>query len=366
MVSIVVDFAGNAFTNVLERRNEPPIAAFIAGAIKAADRFVDQKAPSVMNKTEVAPSKDKHDYFAPARYYHPDGKGGLVRRDGVPNPDLGTEKYDNKEAGRFRNGLKAMTIAYRLTKSEKYANAVGKWLNVWFVDPATRMNPNMEYLQCIGDRGTPAGIISGKFLVDAAIASSTIPIDAGLKAKIRGWYADMTRWLTTSKLGIAESKAKNNHVTFYGFQVATYAIMADDEKLATRIVRHTVDEYLSEHFAHDGSQPLEIARTNSWNYTTYNLDGWVYLDHVGKLLGIDVAAAKASNGRTVRLGIDYAAPVVDGKPWPHPNLDPVKADRMRGVLRWAAQVYPDQKYKDWLAKIDVKTPTAESLGLWPD
>src|ERR1700730_8619990 len=58
--------------------------------LKDANSRLDQKPPSVMEKKQVPPSGDKHDYMSQAPYFwrdtnSPDGK--YVRHDGERNPE---------------------------------------------------------------------------------------------------------------------------------------------------------------------------------------------------------------------------------------------------------------------------------------
>ena len=54
-------------------------------------------------------------------------------------------------------------IAWALTGNPKYSTAVNNWIKVWFVDPDTIMNPNLDYAQMIrgpgGQGGTHTGVL---------------------------------------------------------------------------------------------------------------------------------------------------------------------------------------------------------------
>jgi hypothetical protein len=71
----------------------------------------------------------------------------------------------------FARDVGALTAAYELTREERYAAAAVQQLRVWFVDPATRLNPNLQYAQsiqgvCTG-RGT--GLIDTVHLAEVAL-----------------------------------------------------------------------------------------------------------------------------------------------------------------------------------------------------
>lgn len=60
-----------------------------------ADAYLKAKNPSVVNKSSIPPSGDKHDYQSLSRYWWPDATqaDGLpwIRKDGITNPDSQTD-----------------------------------------------------------------------------------------------------------------------------------------------------------------------------------------------------------------------------------------------------------------------------------
>ncbi len=45
--------------------------------------------------------------------------------------------------------FKHLRLAYYFSENEMYAEHAAKLLRVWFLDPETRMNPNLNYAQAI-------------------------------------------------------------------------------------------------------------------------------------------------------------------------------------------------------------------------
>src|SRR5207253_10524968 len=84
-----------------------------------------------------------HDFSSEGDYWWPDPKnpdGPYIQRDGMTNPD-------NFVAHRqllltFVRHFGVLSASYKVTAEEKYAAAAVKHLHAWFVDPATKMNPN--------------------------------------------------------------------------------------------------------------------------------------------------------------------------------------------------------------------------------
>ncbi len=69
--------------------------------------------------------------------------------------------------------MPALAAAYKLTDERKYADMPPVHLRAWFVDEATRMNPNLQYAQAIQGRftGRGIGIIDTLHLVEVARAA---------------------------------------------------------------------------------------------------------------------------------------------------------------------------------------------------
>lgn len=113
----------------------------------AADRALVFGPFSVVDKTVVPPSGDKHDYMSLAPYWWPDSKtvGGLpyVRRDGERNPEI-DRITDHQAMDRMVSAAETLALAAYLGGEDQYARKAAALLRAWFIDPATRMNPNLD------------------------------------------------------------------------------------------------------------------------------------------------------------------------------------------------------------------------------
>ncbi len=151
-------------------------------------------------------------------------------------------------------------------------------LRAWFIEPATRMNPNLQYAQAIHGRftGRGTGIIDTIHLVEVARAAEVLDQAPGWqstdRAALRGWFTDYLTWLTTHEYGIAERDAKNNHGTCWVMQVAAFAHLTGDEKLLGYARDRFKTVLVPNQIAPDGSFPEELRRTKPYGYSLFNLD----------------------------------------------------------------------------------------------
>ncbi len=108
---------------------------------------------SVTYKKSTPPSGDKHDYVSIGIYWwpNPDTPNGLpyVRHDGKVNPEVNNDTFDKAAIGKMSAAVQSLALAYYLTGEERYAEHAAKLLRVWFLDLATRMNPNLNFGQSV-------------------------------------------------------------------------------------------------------------------------------------------------------------------------------------------------------------------------
>src|SRR5262249_43364111 len=156
--------------------------------------------------------------FSEGDYWWPDPEnpnGPYVRRDGLSNP---ANFVDHRHALiRLSLQMPALAAAWKLTKDKRYASHAAQHLRAWFVDPATLMNPNLHYAQAIKgiSTGRGVGIIDTIHLVEVARAIPALAESRALtqseNTDVHKWFADYLHWMTTSRNGIEEREAKNNH-----------------------------------------------------------------------------------------------------------------------------------------------------------
>lgn len=217
--------------------DDPPIASARDDLCRAAELALRQGPYTVMDKAIVPPSGDKHDYLSYSRYWwpDPDSPDGLpyIRRDGEVNRRL-LANGDRVRIGQMYDDFEALALAAYLIDEDRYAPKAVETLRVWFLDPATRMNPNLNFAQAVPGRsdGRSLGIIDTRHfipVIDRVVLLEAIDAIAPSKAQaLREWFAEFLDWLMTSDLGDGERRAQNNHGFWFAAQAARIALFVGD------------------------------------------------------------------------------------------------------------------------------------------
>jgi hypothetical protein len=339
----------------------------------AADRAIGEGPFAVTQKKVTPPSGDKHDYMSQAPYFWPDPSkpNGLpyIRRDGERNPEL-KKISDHDESGRMGEDSRNLALAYYFTGNAKYADRATLLLRTWFLDPATKMNPNLEFGQGIPgiNTGRGIGLIETRSFIPALDAVGLL---AGSKAwtaadqqGMHDWFEQFLHWMRTSEKGQAEDAAKNNHGTWYDLQVTRYALFLGDRKLATDTLERVKTRRIALQIEPDGREPLELARTNAWSYSIGNLDGLMQLADIGQQVGVDLWHYQAPNGGSIRGALDFLLPyAADAKPWNYRQISGFHADALLHELQRADAVFHDPKYAQAIHQLEPGREDLETLLL---
>jgi hypothetical protein len=341
---------------------------------KQADKALQSGPYSVMDKSRMPLSGNRHDYLSLAPYYWPDPskKDGLpyIDRDGEVNPEseIGT---DSRALGRMSSDVNTLAMAYYFTENESYAQHAALLLRTWFLDPGTRMNPHLEYAQGMPGRnsGQPYGIIDTQVLIKLVDAVGLLE---GCKAwtvkdleGMESWVEAFTHWLRTSKHGIQESEADNNHGTWYFAQIASFSLFVGKKEQAQKILEG-IKQRIARQIEPDGRQQLELKRTKSFSYSIFNLSALFDLAEMGQKIGVDLYGYQTKDGRSIKKALDYLAPYMDPERiWPYIDINPRGRDRntLAYLLHIGALTYKDKVYDDLLSKFGRDVVPAHRLQL---
>lgn len=307
-----------------------------------------------MDKTQVPPSGDKHDFLGLAEYWwpNPNTADGLpyVYRDGQINPEYKTIP-DRDYLQKLITATSDLSAAYYFTGQTKYSDKAALMIRTWFVNPATRMNPNLQYTAVVKgvNNGSSIGIIAGSFLpklVDAFKILQTSPSLTPTDQYIFGlWGRAYYTWLTTSVNGLKEATSANNHGTYYNVQVTSFAELIGNHAGALAAINKG-KALINSQIRSDGIQPLEMARATPWAYHTLNLGGLISIAQIAKREGVDLWNYTAPLGGSIHKAVDFLEPYANGsQPWPYPDIDATWRPWLMLVsLRQAATAYNNPTY----------------------
>ena len=336
------------------RTSDPVVAAAYRDLIARADKALAARPASVMDKRAAPPSGDRHDYVSLARYWWPDPadpEGPYVRRDGDTNPEIETNRFDRIALARMAREAETLALAYYYSGDTRYADGAARAIRTWFLDPATAMNPNMDFAQAVPGvaNGRAEGVLDGAGFIGVIDAAGLIAPAGSLSpaenAALESWFARYIDWMQNSANGRAEAAAGNNHGLWYDAQLARFALFARRPDIVRDIALHFTAGRIDRQVDGSGAMPAELTRTRSFHYSLYALDAAYTVADSAACIGIDLYAEAGPKGHSLRRATDYLA-AYRGRAadWPYKEKD-WPADRLDGLLvradrAWGPGAYP--------------------------
>lgn len=327
------------------------IQVLLKQLLSRADSYLLEEANSVMDKNQIPPSGDKHDFLSLAPFHWPDDTkpNGIpyTYRDGQLNPEASAIP-DRENLGKMIGRVKILSVAYYYTGDTVYADKTSELLRAWFINNDTRMNPTLQYSEVITGKnnGTRSGIIAANYfpmVLDAIRLienSSTWTNDDQRSIEI--WFHDYLEWLLNSKFGNKESKQLNNHGTWFDVQASSIAMFLNRTELTKSILENNLNNLISEIIRPDGAQPFELERHTSLNYHIFNLLGFFNLAKVGGNIGIDLWDYETPEGSGLKKALDYLLPYgLGNERWPYTQIKPIDKDGLHDLICQAIVNYKD-------------------------
>ncbi|MEX2607055.1 MAG: alginate lyase family protein [Kiritimatiellia bacterium] len=347
----------------LRRTISPPAHAHLA---KLAEEARNEAAPSVTSKIEPAPSGNPNDYQSLGIYWWPDpskpGGTPYIRRDGEINPEVA--RFDRPSLDRMTQGVSCFILRAWCDGDSAYYREAARWLRVWFLDPATRMNPHLQFAQHIPGQceGRGIGLIETDifvFLLDILpllVRSGQWPEDEC--SGVFNWFREYQQWFRASEHGRRECGEHNNHGTWYDLQVMAYARATGESRILLRQWENHSRSRIISQITADGEQPFENARTLSFNYNIFNLTAF---------MGIFTLAARELDAfserfptelKRLRCAYEQLVPYMASQDqWPHPQIKPFTGQGLRWLTARAPRVLNEEGI--WTA-----TPPPPKLRGW--
>ena len=340
---------------------------YVNGLISKANGEIEaNKSYTIVNKPFFPPGVNPNDYVSvsPYKWPNPDTESGYpyISKDGQINPESRTKYTDQKNISAMISAVQNLGLAYYYTEDARYAQRIEAIVKEFFINPETKMNPHLEYGQCTPTQskpsGTAAGLIEtaglGQMLEGFTLASEKDAISQETVDGLKDWVSKYLDWCDTSRIGIADRNGKQNHATHYDRQTTSYRLFLGKyngtdyiAKAKTYLKTYTYKR-LTQQIKEDGSQPEELRRTKSWNYTNMNMKGFYQIAIMAEKIGVDLWYYKG--GRTVpplKKVIDWFLPyLAKENAWSWKQIQKEPVSKIEWCLEIAAQRYNDQKYLD--------------------
>lgn len=347
---IVLDSNNLAFSRTQIAKKNPVYLSAYQALMVRANKALAHLPYSVMDKTLTGASGDKHDYYSFPPYWwpNPDKKKGLpyIHRDGKTNPSANSNATDKRRIHSFSQDVYHLALAYYFSGDMRYAQKAHSLLIVWFIDPATKMNPNMKYAQAVPglNTGRGIGLIDGRVLVDVIDAvellrPANILNETEYRA-IKDWYNDFYHWMLSSRHGFEVDYSHNNHGTYFDLQAAAYAMFNNRSAEVKRRLLITQRRRIAEQFSLDGSQKTELGRPRAWHYSNFNLTAYSKLGMIGEKTNVDIWHF-SHNDRSLEKGYRFIAHYINSNNvWNHRG-SPAQDDWAIDNMLAAAHAYKD-------------------------
>ncbi len=291
----------------LWEKQAAPACECIQALSAQADRLLNEGPWSVVDKADLPPGFDPHNYLSLAKYWrpNPDTPDGLpyINCDGEPNPECYSDRYDLIRFERFSEATLALALSAYLTGNPQHRDRALLLLDTWFTAPATRQNPEFQYSQQIpGDTKLRwSGVIEARryiYIIEAIrLLEASAPLPDTLKSSLTFWFRTFLDWLRDSEIGVRASVAENNIGLWYDLQCMVYACFIGDEPLAQKILITQAVQRISTQCSSDGAMEHELKRAKPYEYTAFALTALAGIAAIGDRLGLPIWEIENSEGR---------------------------------------------------------------------
>jgi hypothetical protein len=329
------------------------------GLISEANKALKFGPVSVMEKTKTPPSGSKHDYMSLAPYHWPDPtkKDGLpyMRKDGETNPEVKLYK-DKAYLPELCSQIYTLALVNYYSGDKKYYNHAVQLIRVWFLDTATKMNPNMNFAQAIkGENlGRGAGLIDARHFIKVIEAIELMNRDGAYPNKdlknMQIWFANFLQWMQTSKNGKEEMNAKNNHGVWYDALRLSIALFNNQKDAVNNIIANAKLRLVNQ--MDDNKRfPLEMARTTSLHYSVFVIDAFLKIAKMAESTGIDFWTNRDNSKHTLKAAVDEMLPyLVQEKQWDGPQIKPFDYKEGVSILQLASTQFSCANCKTYLGE----------------
>ena len=373
-------FSGSALATARQRyqSGDPAVVPIIQSLLANAESALHDGPYSVTFKRRTLPGLDMHDYVSIAPYYWPNPATPnhlpYVNRDGQRNPEF--EEFDAEPLMKLTDHVSVLALAGYFSGDARFSQRAALLIRTWFLDPDTRMNPNLDHCQVQQgiNSGFHSGIIESRRFIDIIDAAQILHESGAWSdddaAGLKTWIGQFRDWLLKSPMALGDQQQKNNHGNWYDVQAITFSLYVADIATARRVLESD-KKRIAQQIEPDGRQPLELARTRGFWYCEFNLGALCRLAELGRRpeADVDLWDYQSPDGRSIRKAIEWLLPYATGeKPWTYQQLGGVSAKELIVPLRQAEVAWHTDEFEPDIARLigqNVKTDDDEEHPLRP-
>lgn len=324
--------------------------------VEGADVLLEQDYHYVIEKKMIPPSGTKKDYVSIARYWHLDSTGAQTIYDERVSTPL-VDEFDRPKLAKISSAVYTLALSYYFSEDEKYAQKAIELIRGWFIEPTTRMRPNMNFSQIrLGVPDTGGGGTQG--IIDAIdfipiIDAVSLLYDSPNWTKndhvaLKTWFHEFIDWI--AYYYNPEAYETVNVSTWMDVQRAIYYLFVEEEyKLDSNSHIRPIEERIQMQFNPEGIQPYEIVRGRPQHYVYFNLRAYMNLALIRKHRGSndrDWPDLNTSDYGGLKPGIDILLSVLNGENVPRQfsNESDFNTCRYLEIFKPAAIVFESKEY----------------------
>ena len=317
-----------------------------------ADRRMKEGPWSVTTDRPKGIDIDPHEYYTEAPYYwqNPDNpEGPYLREDGHSNP--ARIVADQTALNAMSEAVFSLGVASFLLDNPAYGKRAATVIHTWFINPRTKMNPDLDYAQSIPgvNNGRGSGLVDGRAFIRAIqgmeFLEQTNQWSAKDQTAVHHWFEEYLRWLLTSRNATDEQKSGNNHASWWAAEVAAVGSYLDDAKTQQVAFSFYKEHLLPRQIMPNGSAPHEEVRARSLRLSSLNLDAFSTICRIAQVHGIaDLWTVRARSGASIASALDYLSPFLeDPKKWSREQAGDLPYDSL-DFLAFAGMALNNSKY----------------------
>jgi Alginate lyase len=339
-------------------QNDPALQSARDEVLAFADESRNAPAQTVLEKWAKGAKHwpvgaTRQDYVSIATYWWPDPSksDGLpyIHRDGQLSPDTPLYDREVKDAVDERIACLCKSAVLFSEWANEDLRHVARHLDAFYTDPKSGMTPHARFAQFTPglDNGRLVGLIDFSIRLPVICDRLKLVESMGLSLpnqsseKFFEWCRAFLNWCLSDDVRPWHDKMYNNIGVYYDRMVCAIAMHLGDHESARVRLEAAFDRRFEPQIEPDGSQPHEMKRTRSFDYTVMNAAGLLALARLARHFGIDLISRRGSRGQSLEAAIDFAYQAASSdRPWPGQQITPIDWEKAARLFRAAGDLLP--------------------------